>query len=369
MIDSDLVESINPTDLALYVEKVAGRPTNTNPGRWKAHVRDDVELLVPLDRSDSGYNIRVEELLHNLTVVLHQPLRALVSSIRAQHDDVIRLVLGTVKHGSIDLEKGTRAASALRTLLLSGARAAEEPRLAFAGRASESVRRFSEGLRLGLSEPGSYILTVSSPLDVGVVDDPSSDLPFPRKSVSTTALACMAAKDLATSSDWRDGDGFQKYQDAGVSANLCAAIAELSQNSETDEFRLQFQWSAVFPAPRIDQVSFNGRDGQELLSAASALRERALDSLEEVSGRVERLSSENPSDGGIATVRASIGGRFLLVDVNLRAAQYDAALRAHLQSSAVRAFGPVTRKGRVRVIESCSTFEPIGDLFNEPWVQ
>ncbi len=366
MIDFDVVDSINPTDLALYVEKVAGRPIHTNAGRWKAHVLDDVELLVPLDKSDSGYPTRVEELLHNLSVVLHQPLRVLLSAIRAQHDDVVRLVLGTVKAGSIDLEKGTRAASALRTLLLSGARAAEEPRLAFAGRASESVRRFSEGLRLGLSEPGSYVLTVSSPLDLGVADELSSDMPFSRKSVSTTALACMAAKDLATSSEWRSGDGFQKYQDAGVSANLCAAIAELSQTSETDEFRLEFQWSAVFPAPRVGQVSFNGRDGQELLSAASALRERALDLLEEVSGRVERLSSENPSDGGIATIRASLGGRSVLVDVTLRAAQYDTALRAHLQSSAVRAFGPVTRKGRVRVIESCSTFEPIGDLFNDP---
>ena len=369
MIGSDLVESVNPTDLALFVEKVAGRPIDANPGRWKAHVLDDVELLVPLDKSDSGFSTRIEELLHNLTVVLNQPLRDLLVSIRAQNDDVIRLVLGTIKPGSIDLEKGTRAASALRTLLLSGARAAEEPRLAFAGRASESVRRFSEGLRLGMSEPGSYILTVSSPLDIDTADDLASDVPFPRRSISTTARACLAAKDLATSPDWQDIDGFQKYQEAGVSANLCAAIAELSQTSETDEFRLQFQWSAIFPAPQVHQVSFNGRDGEELLRAAGALRERALDSLDDVSGRVERLSSENPADGGIATVRASVGGRFVLVDVILKANQYDAALRAHSRSSAVRAVGRVTRKGRIRVIESCSSFEPIGDLFGDPWVQ
>ena len=367
MIDSDIAARIDPADFASFVEAIAGPAVEEKPGRWREHVLSGVELLVPLDRSDRAFANRIRELLHNLAIVQSRPESEIAADVRAQSEDIVRVVLGTNSTNSIGLERASHATAAIRTLLVAGARAAEDPRGAYAGRASEAVKAFADGLRLGLGEPGSYMLRVASPLHFENVIERVE--PFERVSVRTAAEASLAAKafmaDVLSSPSGLEIE--RTPVERGVSANLCGALAELVAASETDDIELRFAWSPRWARPTLERVPFTRREGEALSATASVLRERALDAIGEVSGRVERLSSEDPDTEGVATIRAAVGGRFVLVDVRLPPAQYRQALKAHTARSAVRAVGVVRRAGRSRVIEQCEQFELIGDLLAESW--
>lgn len=366
MAESDLTEQIDPIDFASFVESVAGPAVDERPGRWCEHTLDGVELLVPLDRFDHAYPTRISELIHNLTVLQGRSAPDVIADVRSQGEDIIRVVLGTDKADTIGLEQAAHATAAVRTLLVAGARAAEEPRVAYAGRASEAVKSFADRLRLGLGESGSYVLRVASPLQFENVIERTE--PFGRRSVRTAAEACLAAKGfMAHVLSSPNADLDEAPIGLGVSANLCEAIAELATASESDDVELRFAWSPRWVPPSLERIPFIRREADALRATASALRERALDSINEVSGRVERLSSEDPDTEGTATIRASIGGRTMLVDVRLPAPQYRKATQAHTSRSAVRAVGTVTRVGRTRMIDDCEQFELIGDLLAESW--
>jgi hypothetical protein len=366
MVGSEPLEQIDPIDFASFVESIAGPAVDERPGRWREHALDGVDLLVPLDRFDHAYATRLQELIHNLTVLQGRSPSDVVADVRSQGEDIIRVILGTDKADTIGLEQAAHATAAIRSLLVAGARAAEEPRVAYAGRASEAVKSFADRLRLGVGESGSYVLRVASPLQFENVIERTE--PFGRRSVRTTAEACLAAKGfMAHVLSSPDADINDAPTSQGVSANLCGAVAELVSASESDDVELRFAWSPRWTRPSLERIPFTRREAEALSATASALRERALDSINEVSGRVERLSSEDPDTEGVATIRASIGGRTVLVDVRLPATQYRKATQAHTSRSAVRAVGTVKRVGRTRMIDDCEQFELIGDLLAESW--
>lgn len=331
-----------------------------------------VEALVPLDPEVADFVTRMSDVLRALEAVEGRSQLDIYRDLSTATDDTVRFSFhgAGFEDGTTPIEIGARLFDATRDLIRAAANAAVEPRPAFLGRMPSQADAFIQQARFGPTERGSFVLTVQTPVSpevapqLSLFDEPEA--PFPRRVMLTLAHGVDAARRAAGEATAKgDVQVFLGMIEAGVSANLCQALAEMLGDGAVDELGVAIAWAPGRPERSGAPTSavFTPGDAAVLTKAARLFRERAAREDFEIEGAVVKLDRPVGMDSGEVTIAAPIDGVVRRVKLDLGRPEYDQAIQAHQNELTVRVHGALDREGRsfvlrhprdFRVVESVS---------------
>jgi len=230
----------------------------------------------------------------------------------------------------------------------------------FGPRVPDLARDYMDHVRLGQTERGSYVVTVISevaaPAQRAILPDDAAhfQIPFERRVTSKLVMALSAARDAAdTVVQGSEGYGaFDDAVEAGVSANLCDAVARIGTESAGANVQIGVEWASSRPATvrAPSGVSFDSAELPVVREAVAYLRQLGPFDSEMVAGIVSRLTREKDDEIGTIVIEGEARGEKRKVHVELPDDQYDLAVQAHKTRRPIMIRGTLYKRGRSWVL-------------------
>ena len=320
----------------------------------KQHQGRQWDILVPLKDTVADFAQNMAESIQILSVVEQRSQLDVYRDLLAAGTDVIRLsALDRYNSRSFSLHDTGQLFGEAHALLSAAARAAERPREAYRGAASKDVSHFLDHIVPAPTDFDGFDLTLYSPLvHFGQAEllSETPQLPFSRRAVLALANGLSAAEEaIAESHAINSLEPFERAVPAGVSANLCAAIAGLTEQSH--EFgsgcSVDVRWAATRPQGRVAnaRVPFSIHSVGTLYDARQHLLARASFSDEHVVGDPVVLARKRDQQEGRALVlpdRADLPSR---LEVRLNKSDYDKVIQAFRRQVKIELDGDIHPKG------------------------
>lgn len=370
---NDFLESglstVNPTAVRAYllgrgwqqVDAPADRPWSL----WLAPARPDApaeEALVPHNPQLRDYGRRLRELVNTLEAVERRSPDFIARDMRLAGFDIVRIRLhtdGMGYDGVLPIEDAVEAVGRVRDMMMAGACAAVSPRMYFPSRKPAKATEYMKRVRLGQTEPGSFVFNVLSPvapeLRTDVQSEAALELPFERAVTSTlqtalTAIADASVRAGATS----ELQPFEAAIPRGVSANLCDALAGLALGRVNDRnVDIAFSWAPTRTnTPVASRISLSQAAATIIRTAAQELKAKAPRDEFDVTGPVVKASREPGQREGEVTVRAFVDDGVRLIRFAADEQQFDIATKALNDRKFLSAVGTLIREGRSFLLKS-----------------
>ncbi len=316
--------------------------------------KDDQEsAIVPVSKNFPDYGLRVYQLAEQLAQIEERPLRAVLIDLALADLDLVRLRLtGVDENGAVKLTDGATALAEARNLLLAAACSADRPQRMYRAGRNNRASEYLDRVRLGHTEPGSYVINILSPVAPSIVEekDAGPEDPFERRVVRRLVSGLRASREGVDRLDRRVGS-IREFEDRlsdGVSANLCRSAARLARAGGGLE--VSVSWAMTRPNGRAGEarptVAFGPSDASVLDEAARVLAGRQERTDEEIHGHVSRLSRGARDRDGAATIKTLIDGRPTSVRAVFEPADYSEIIRAHEARLYVSLEGELIREGQ-----------------------
>lgn len=368
----EALASLQPLEVMAYLRANGWAELRSEPGRvsyWEKPSGEELpfEVAVPLRRDFRDYAARVEDLLSVLRVAEGRPTYAVYRNLTSATCDLIRIRLlakGSAD-GTVPLDVGAGLIEHARDLVMAGACVTAQPRVWYRNRRPTEAEDYLRGVRLGQTEVGSFVITVLSRVGPSLFrasdDQLTVPAPFERRVTTTLALALDATRQAAeTAGSSARLDAFQNQVAAGVTVNLCDAVAGLAPSDPRlhDGIRFEFVWSPSRPQRTgvPSQITMTPDAVQVVAEAGRVLRQFAPLEEYELRGAVRRLE-RGPADAtGVATVVGFVDGQWRNVRVTLAGEDYDTAVRAHGERLPVLCVGDLVRSGRSLLMSRSASF-------------
>lgn len=317
-------------------------------------------LFVPLLSTPADFEDRLRDVVARLSEMEERDPETMATNLRYATADLIRisLVSPRVGLGELPIEDGRNLFDGAKDMMRAAACAAIDPRPSFGTRTPETAKDYLEGVRLGQTERGSYVVTVIShvaaPEQQALVPDDVEhvDVPFERR-VTTRLMESLEAAQAAArdvlASQGTVAETFEEAVPRGVSSNLCAAITKMSEQQTAARVHISMDWASsrapIQQAP--PSVTFEPSSMPVISEAVDLLRNLGPFDDELVEGFVVRLNrgKEEEAIGSIA-IEGVVRGARRIVHVELPDEQYHLALRAHDDRRPVRVRGTLAKRGR-----------------------
>ncbi|MEM9455867.1 MAG: hypothetical protein AAGF11_16925 [Myxococcota bacterium] len=316
------------------------------------------EVFVPLRSEGSDYSSLLLDLLMTIARKENRAVNAVADDIRTTSADVVRVRRIGTEDDLLPLDLGARFFGTAASVMVAAACAAYDPRASYGPRKASDVIDFTRQAGFDRTEKGSFVVKIVCPLETRIqsaqtslegLDAPLPPAPFARKTTEMLVQALEAARSAAANAI-ADGDlqSFVEAVDKGVSANLCAALGEMSTDRSLKEVEVNVSWARNWPRqPGADRVSVS----RELLTVMSHGAARLADVNEredyELVGPVVRTQSE--TGAGEIRINTLLDGRPRKVSMNLNAEDYNRAVHAHAERDTgvvVRCIGNLVKEGR-----------------------
>ncbi|MBX5468876.1 MAG: hypothetical protein IRZ21_03155 [Thermoleophilaceae bacterium] len=359
-----LSEYLDPQMIEVYLMAHGWdvRTRNDKFSIW-THAGDGAErvhLFVPLSRRPADFDDRLEELVVQLASFEHRDLEVVTTNLRYATADLVRvrLVSPRVGAGELPIEDGRKLFEGTRDMMWAAACAAVQPRANYGPRAPAPVKDYLDGVRLGQTERGSYVVTVISdvtpPEQQALLPEEAAhlDVPFERRVTTKLVEALDATRSAAARVLTEQADvasTFEETIDRGVSANLCGAITEIAEEQVAAQVQISVNWAASRP-PTLDRpstVMFESNTLPVLEEAVNALRQLGPFEDELIEGFVIRLNRGKEEEAiGSIVIEGTAHGARRNVHVQLPDEQYHLAIRAHDERQPVRVRGTLAKRGR-----------------------
>lgn len=339
-------------------------------------------LLVPLDANLRDYEANVAQLLYDLSKLERRTIKRVHGDIVTASTDVLRVRMVEVEDdGTLGLDRGIATLTHARDMMLAAACSSIDPKAYYPSRKFKDAEEYVGGLKLGHTEPGSFVLRILSPVPPSLqgslaADDVDDVLPFSR-GVMTTLMNAVAATQEAAWSASLDGDirPLRQMIPYGASANLFDALQGLSLCGRDEDFELEVTWAKnrETPTDTPTHITFS-RGLAPILQEASTIFKRRYGTREEYelegvvirierehqdTGSSEEVSNSRVSKEGIVTILGSVGNRTSRVRMVLRDDDYARAITAFEQHEVVRVFGDLHRRRNAYTLESPRAFSTI----------
>lgn len=353
---SALAETVTPLGVHAYL--AAHGWTRTGPyrvDRGDVYRRpDDREaVLVPASTRFADYRVRILQLAEIVGRTEDRRPSAVLADLSLAAVDLIRVRLPRAHDDhSLALDAGVDLLAGSRKLLLAAACSTVRPQRQFRAGRHERASTYIACVRLGQTEPGSFVVNLRVPVSPSLAKPDQTHLfepPFERRANRTLVAGLRAAReatDLVNRGD--DIQAFDLRVPNGVSANLCTAAAELIDVGGGLE--VSVSWALTRPASeehdeRRAAVTFQPPDAPVLREAAQILSDRQERVDERIEGYVSALARDQSEPDGRATIKAVIDGALTSVKVDFNPAEYSEITKAHDNRSSVSLEGDLRREG------------------------
>lgn len=324
-----------------------------------------VEVQVPLDRDLADYGDAMVVIARRVSEWEGRSVESVLHDLLQPRRDLLRFGLegDATRDGGVSLADGLDLANGVRKALLASACSVKRPRAFHPRMGLAEAESFVRQCRLGQTEVGSFVLTVETPLDIGL-QQPLDVEPFGRQ---TASLLLRSVAHLATSV--RAGEPGQVLEPVGgaprVSANLCEALVEMMPSDESADLRLRGSWSPLLPvAPDVTSEVHVDRNMYESIERiAHQLRPTREMQPAQFVGQVSELMGAPGEQGAVegpVVLQVQVEDELLKARVMLSAVEYRQAAAAHLEQRYVTVRGVLRRGPRIHWIEAASGFGIVG---------
>jgi len=378
-----MLSSVQPSDLAAYLRTHGWKRTVQEPGRysiWASALPGTSlsEVLLPEDSTFADYETRVRELLSTVATLENRSEREVISSVLAVNFDIFRLAApgSGDTPGTVRLNDGMSLVKRLHNMIEAAACTELDRRVTLPPRRPDEVLNFMQKALLGQTEVGSYVITahvrIPPDLQMPVFDNlqPSAEAePFERRAGLRLMSALGALRDAAEeSAATGQFEPFGESVKAGVSANLCVAVAGPPENIESPEIAVSAAWAPVRPLAEAKEESSNSvRITSPLMPLISeaAVRLRASSPHENVAvtGFPEVLKLERQQElmGEVVlhAIVPELGSGPRKVRVRLPMDQYEQARDAQGEFKSLSVTGNLVRTGNRWALEDPHGFHVV----------
>jgi len=359
--DLDTLRSLKPLELVQYLRFKGWQQDSELSEKATLWVRNDGgatdEIVLPKRRDFADFDLRMAEVLQILAKTERRSQLDILRDVQTASADLVRLRAPArdAADGSLAIDAAVSFVESARDLMLAAACAAIDKRSNFATRKAQQAMDYLEGVRMGQTERGSFILTILSPVPPALRSEQGALFPIEppepyERAVTRTLARSLAAVCVAAESAAAQGD-MKPFIDAvqwGVSANLCEAIVRISHISADRGVDVAIAWaasrSAVAETP--SRVRLQGDAIPLIEEAARLFRETSVVDDFELQGAVIGLARPEGATVGRITVAGFVEGQARKVLIDLAEPDYSKAIAAHEQEAIVVCTGELMKNGR-----------------------
>jgi hypothetical protein len=312
------------------------------------------EIVAPSSLIFADYPNIISQILSILSSVENRSEIAVLKDLLVSEVDLIRVRAPSAEDdGSISIEAGVELIQQSRDLLLAAACSATQPKRVYRAGRNQQATEYLNGVRIGQTEIGSFVVTLLSPVPPSLAENPQVDLwpslasePFQRKVTRRLVDALRAASEAVSLANRGMGiTVFEERVDSGISANLCDATAKLIQDGDGLDVSVSWALTRLTPDRRVE-VKFKRADSEILREAAKVLRDREARFGEKIYGYVTNLSRNKDAIEGRVTIKTEIDGVMSSVRADFESEQYRKIVEAHEQRKVVTLEGDLQRDGQ-----------------------
>lgn len=342
---------VSPVALAAYARTQGWTKTDTFGSHSDVYIGNGLpEILVPRTKNIGDYRLVVAQLVGIFASVADISEVALYDNLITTDRDVIRVrVEGD--DNTVDINEGASLVSGARDMLLAAACSLDNPRALYRAGANREAVEYLSQVRLGQTEPGSFVVTLLPPVIVPPLQRSSRegaddiDPPIARRMTKRLHDALHATKQASERTVSGDNDAFADAVSFGVSANLCDALVQMIKPFPALDIRLT--WARTRPLTVAQHPFRFTQDEVPMLSEASRVfRNREPKPDAQLLCSVQRLQRDESETDGTVTLRTSIEGAIQSVVAVLSQSDYNKAIDAHRGKQPIIAEGDLERAGQ-----------------------
>ena len=355
--DASALQAISPAALSAYARSAGWRKIEDYGTHSDVYAAEEKpEVILPRTERLGDYASVVSRLISIFAKAADRDELSLYRDLVTADRDVVRARITETDDGSLTLNRGVDLISGARDLVLAAACSLRESQPLYRLGANREANDLLEGIRLGQTEHGSFVVTlltpvVSPPLPtlLQVYDDSDGyddfDDPIERRMTRRLVEALTATCEATERATAGDGSAFPESVDRGVSANLCDALVKLIGPFPTLD--ISVVWARTRPiSPSREVFRLARADAAILSEAARQFRNREPQPDTRLFGTVQRLRRDEDEASGTICLRTSIDGKNRSVAVVLKITEYDRAIQAHKEETPIILQGDLERSGQ-----------------------
>ena len=312
-----LAESVTPRAVHAYLAAngwIKLGPYHGDTGDVYCLREDEREaVLVPASSKFADYVTRLIQLAETLERVENRRQSTILTDLSLAEVDLIRVRLPkTYEDSSIPLSAGVGLLDESRKLLLAAACSASRPQRLFRAGRNQKAAAYIDHVRLGQTEPGSFVVNLLAPVTPSLTRAESAQMPlldpFERR------VAHMLVSGLRTAREATElvnrGGRHWRIRGTGLQGCQCEPVPS---DRKSDQHRqrtgcvreLGAHKTAHTRARRMKErrVAFTPSDAPVLEEAARILSDRQERCDERIEGYVSALARDQSDPEGRATIR------------------------------------------------------------------
>jgi hypothetical protein len=353
ILDADALRAISPSALAGFARGEGWSKTDVFGSHADVYeAPGKPEIVLPRTDRLADYPSVVGKLLSIFAEVTERDELAAYRDLVGADRDVVRIrSFGGEDDGAVPLEAGVELVSKAQQMLLAAACAARAPQPLYRAGANREAADYLRRVRLGQTEHGSFVVTLLAPMPPQLQPtlNPAwpgfDDEPFERQVTRRLMGALESARSATELAATGNGQAaFESGVAAGISANLCEAVAGMLSHAQGIDISLT--WARTRPTPEAHRkITFSASDADILNEAARVFRSRHPKPDVHLFGTVDMARRPHEAVEGLVTLKAMVDEKVQSVRVILDQANYSIALKAHDEKVAVIVKGDLERVG------------------------
>ena len=297
--DRDALLAVSPAALSAYACVAGWR--RQEPYRVHSDVYEGTglpEIIIPRTEHLGDYTSVVATLVETFVEVAEQDVLTTYRDLVTADRDVIRIrVIDRDHSGSLPVSAGADLVCCARDMVLAAVCSLDNPRPFYRPDANREANEYLKRVRLGETDQGSFAITllgpvVSPPVQMSLVanTDPHGG-PIERRVTRRLAEALGAARMATDDTNGGNLVAFLASVNHGVSANLCEALATLTE--ALPALDISVVWARTWPQDEVRTVTrFAAHDAPVLREAGRAFRSREPQPGMALVGLVQRLTRD-----------------------------------------------------------------------------
>ena len=357
--ETTLAETVKPLGVHAYLAANGWTrigPCHGDTGDVYRLQEDEREaVLVPASATFADYVTRILQLAEILGRVENRRQTTVLADLSLADVDLIRIRLPEAyDDSSIPLAAGVDLLQESRKLLLAAACSASRPQRMFRAGRHQQAAAYVDKVRLGQTEPGSFVVNMLAPISPSLTRPEPTQLPlldpFGRRATRMLVSGLRAAREATVCVNRGEDIGaFEERVGRGVSANLCQAAANLIDTGKG--LTVSVSWALTRQSDEEQKdgraaVAFPPSDALVLHEAARVLTERQERIDERIEGYVSALVRDQSDPEGRVTIKAVLDGALTSVKVDFDPPEYSRIADAHDRRLSVSLEGDLRRDGQ-----------------------
>lgn len=347
-----VAESVAPADIAQWLQfhgwnRVA--QLGDIAQRWQG---DGADVVVPMLASSPDFGLRWTEMLARLSRALDTDEAGVLLAVAKAGSDVAEFRATGQIDDSLPLGDAAVFIDSVRRWMQASANSALQPRSYFGHSVPDAAREHARNVRMGQTRRGSYIVPVISRLpilspedeDDAVLFDEVSYQPFARTAMLRLAEGLGTLRELTHGPSAPSRSKITEAIGAGVSSELCEAVANTLETESIDGLDVSFSWAERLPAANAPRAIELEQDAVGLIrEVENILKGEPVVGRQTVTGYVKRLDRGEDEEVGRVTLRILDNDRARNVTIELNDADYHVAGEANTERRMVSATGVLNR--------------------------